>query len=350
LKISRRSVKAVVISSVVALASTLVGVSSAHAAETLNVYAALDYSQDVATAFTAKTGIPVAVTALSTGPLIAKIAAEKNNPQWGIYWADGAEPCASFDLAKQLLPYKPTGVRFGLIGKKLQPTTKAYSVPGYTEMVGVVYNSAKISKPTSWDDLLTAKYKGQVGMNNPSISGPTYPFIAGIMNQLGSEQAGKDYLTKLKANGLQVFDKNSKTLKAMQNGVINVGLVQSSAAISEVNNFKAKPVKGYVPAVTYIKKTTILPSCLAIDSHVSAAQISAAKQFVDFVYSTEAQTIMKASDFGDSLFFPTVLGGTPAPSAGLVPTIASNIVQFVDPYKWGPLQGEVDDWFTKNIA
>jgi len=350
LKISKRAIKAVVFSSAIALTSTLVGVSTSHAVETLSVYAALDYSQDVATAFTAKTGIPVTVTALSTGPLLAKITAEKNNPQWGIYWADGAEPCASFDLDKQLLPYTPADVKFGLVGKKLQPSTKAYNVTGFTEMVGVVYNSSKIAKPKTWDDLTSAAYKGQVGMNNPSISGPTFPFIAGLMNQLGSEQAGKDYLTSLKKNGLQVFDKNSKTLKAMETGVINVGLVQSSAAVTEVNKYKAAPVAGFTPAVTYFSKTTILPSCIAIDARTSAAQQSAAKKFVDFVFTNEAQTIMKASNFGDSLFFPVLQGGVPSASAPAVPTVASNLIQFVDPYKWGPIQGQVNDWFTKNIA
>jgi iron(III) transport system substrate-binding protein len=350
LKISQRAIKTVVISSVVALASTFVGVSTSHATETLNVYAALDYSQDVATAFTAKTGIPVTVTALSTGPLLAKITAEKNNPQWGIYWADGAEPCANFDLEKQLLPYTPTGTKFSLVGKKLQPSPRAYNVTGFTEMVGVLYNSSKIAKPKTWDDLTTAKYKGQVGMNNPSISGPTFPFIAGLMNQLGSEQAGKDYLTSLKKNGLQIFDKNSKTIKAMETGLINVGLVQSSAAITEVNKINAAPVKGFTPAVTYFSKTTILPSCIAIDAHVSAVQQSAAKKFVDFAFSTEGQTIMKASNFGDSLFFPTVQGGVASPAAGAIPTLAANLIQIVDPYKWGPIQGEVNDWFTKNIA
>ena len=59
---------------------------------------------------------------------------------------------------------------------------------------------------------------------------------------------------------------------------------------------------------------------------------------------------MKASNFGDSLFFPVLQGAVPSASAPAVPTVASNIIQFVDPYKWGPIQGEVNDWFTKNIA
>ncbi len=323
---------------------------SAHAADALQLYAALDYSTDVATAFTAKTGIPVNVTALSTGPLLAKITAEKNNPQWGAYWADGAEPCAAFDLDKQLLHYKPKGAHLNAIGQKLAPKSGAYQVPGFTEMVGVVYNSSKVRKPTSWDDLASADFKNQVGMNNPSVSGPTYPFIAGLMEQLGSEAAMKTYLLKLKDNGLRAFDKNSKTLAALNTGVINVGLVQSSAAITEVVNYKAKPVAGLTPAVTYLAKTTVLPSCLAIDGKASAFQQDAAKKFADFVMTSEAVKIMIKSNTGDSLFWPTLLGNNPAAATTTMPSFTSGLIQVVDPYKYAPLQGAVQDWFTKNIA
>jgi len=347
LKISRKlSLSAAV--AVAFFASSLTPV--AHAEDVLQLYAALDYSTDVAKAFTAKTGIPVNVTALSTGPLLAKITAEKNNPQWGAYWADGAEPCAAFDLDKQLLHYKPKGLSLNAIGTKLTPKTYAYLVPGFTEMVGVVYNSSKVRMPTSWDDLASGDFKNQVGMNNPSISGPTYPFIAGLIEQLGSEDAMKSYLLKLKGNGLRVFDKNSKTLAALNTGVINVGLVQSSAAITEVNNYKAKPVAGLTPAVTYLTKTTVLPSCLAIDAKASTFQQNAAKKFADFVMTSEAVTIMEKANTGDSLFWPTLVGRAPASATTKMPTFTSGMVQVVDPYKYALIQGEVQDWFTKNIA
>lgn len=323
---------------------------SAHAADALQLYAALDYSADVAAAFTAKTGIAVNLTALSTGPLLAKITAEKNNPQWGAYWADGAEPCAAFDLDKQLLHYTPKGAHLNAVGQKLAPKNGAYQVPGFTEMVGVVYNSSKVRKPTSWDDLASADFKSQVGMNNPSVSGPTYPFIAGLMEQFGGEAAMKTYLTKLKDNGLRAFDKNSKTLAALYTGVINVGLVQSSAAITAVNNYKAKPVAGLTPEVTYLSKTTVLPSCLAIDGKASAFQQDAAKKFADFVMTSEAVQIMTKSNTGDSLFWPTLLGSKPSIAATRMPSFTSGLIQVVDPYKYAPLQGAVQDWFTKNIA
>lgn len=341
-----------------AIAVLIAGVAStafvapARADDTLNLYAALDYSTNVATAFTAKTGIKVNVVALSTGPLLAKIAAEANNPQWDLYWADGAEPCAAFDLNKQLQAYKVPGLNFNTIGKQLQPSDNSYVAPGYTEMVGVVYNAAKVAAPKSWADLLTPAYKGQVGMNNPSISGPTYPFIAGLMAQLGGEQAGKDYLTQLKANGLIVNAKNGPTLHALEVGQINVALVQSSAGLNEVSTFAAKPVKGYTPKMTFLSKTTILPSCLAIDGKRSASQISAAEQFEKFVMSPDGQAIMTtAAPAGDSLFWPT-LRDTQKSSLLTVQSlsVAGGKVQIVDPYMWGPLQGEIDDWFTKNIA
>jgi iron(III) transport system substrate-binding protein len=217
-------------------------------------------------------------------------------------------------------------------------------------MVGVVYNSSKVRKPTSWDDLASPDFKNQVGMNNPSVSGPTYPFIAGLMEQFGGEDAMKSYLLKLKANGLRAFDKNSKTLAALNTGVINVGLVQSSAAITEVLNYKAKPVAGLTPAVTFLNKTTILPSCLAIDGKASAFQQDAAKKFVDFVMTTEATSIMTKSNTGDSLFWPTLNGRRPAPATLKRPTLASGSVQIVDPYKYALIQGAIQDWFTKNIA
>jgi len=345
-KLHKLSLAAVAAATVLAGSLTPV----AHAADALQLYAALDYSTDVAAAFTAKTGIPVNLTALSTGPLLAKITAEKNNPQWGVYWADGAEPCAAFDLDKQLLHYKPKGAHLNAIGVQLTPKSNAYQVPGFTEMVGVLYNSSKVRKPTSWDDLASPDFKNQVGMNNPSISGPTYPFIAGLIQQFGGEDAMKNYLLKLKANGLRAFDKNSKTIAALNTGVINVALVQSSAAITNVLKYKANPVAGLTPAVTYLSKTTVLPSCLAIDGRASAFQQEAAKKFVDFVMSSEAVAIMVKSNFGDSFFWPTLVGRSPAPSISSMPSLASGLVQIVDPYKYALIQGAIQDWFTKNIA
>jgi ABC-type Fe3+ transport system substrate-binding protein len=51
----------------------------------------------VTKAFTAATGISVNLVDDSTGPLRTEVVAEKNNPQWGVLWADGDTAFAALD-------------------------------------------------------------------------------------------------------------------------------------------------------------------------------------------------------------------------------------------------------------
>src|ERR1017187_4587266 len=56
----------------------------------LVVYSAQGYDSVVTKAFQQATGIPVKLDDDSTGPLLTKVAAERNNPQGGLLWVDGA--------------------------------------------------------------------------------------------------------------------------------------------------------------------------------------------------------------------------------------------------------------------
>ena len=99
-------------------------------------------------------------------------------------------------------------------------------------MAALVYNKTKVTDPpTTWQALLSPQWKGEVGMNDPSQSGPTYPFIAGMMNYLGGVSQGESYFTKLKQNGLVIHPTNGPTLQALTSGQIKLALVQSSAGI-----------------------------------------------------------------------------------------------------------------------
>ena len=57
-----------------------------------------------------------------------------------------------------------------------------------------------------------------VGMNDPSQSGPTYPFVAGMMQYLGGVAKGESYFSKLKANGLVINPTNGPTIQALTAG------------------------------------------------------------------------------------------------------------------------------------
>ncbi len=331
-------------------ATTAIPAAAAASTKTvpLVVYSAQGYDSAMTKAFQAATGIPVSLDDDSTGPLLTKIAAERSNPQWGLLWVDGDTAFAALDRQGQLLDYTPSAP-FTTAGQALVPSDHSYVPTGTTLMAALIYNAAKITQvPTSYQGLLDPVYKGKVGMNDPSQSGPTFPFIAGVMNQLGGESggvaAGESFFSKLKANGLHVFPTNGDTLHALETGQIDMGLIQSSAATGEV--IKAPKSASFDPKIVYLPQPTLLPSAIGIDKGAPAAEQAEAEKFVDYVLSSAGQQVMQSGDpTGDSLYYPVVSGVTPL--SGL-PPFPSNY-QRIDPYFWGPLENQVNTWFDSNI-
>ncbi len=314
----------------------------------LVIYSAQGYDAPVTKAFSAATGIPVDLVDDSTGPLLTKVAAEKNNPQWGALWVDGDTAFATLDQQGQLLDYtSPTALN--QVGQALVPADHSAVPVSTTVMAAVIYNAAKATNvPTSYQDLLGPAYQDLVGMNDPSQSGPTYPFIAGLMNQLGGQSggvaAGENYLRQLKGNGLHVFPTNGDTLHALETGQIAYGLIQSSAATGEVA--KAPKSATFDPKIVYLPKSTLLPGVIGIDKAAPPAVQDEAKKFVEFVLSPAGQQAMQQGDpTGDSLFWPVVPGVNALPALPAFPTA----YQKLDPYFWGPLEGEVNTFFDTTI-
>ncbi len=309
----------------------------------LVVYAAEGYDQAETTAFQAATGIPTKLVDHSTGTLLAKISAEGNNPQWGLLWTDGSEAYAALDAQHMLVKgFEPTTGTLNSLGRSLVPPDKSYVPTGVTIAGALVYNSAVVKNPpTTWKQLLSPQWRGAIGMNNPAISGPTYPFVAGIMKQMGGVSQGESFFRQLKSNGLHVYTTNKVTLTSLLNGTIKLAIVQNSAAIGF--QFKAPQIR-----VAYPSKVAVLPSVIGIDAKAPKAEIAEAKQFANFVYSPKGQQTMLSGDpHGDSLFSPIVNGVSPHPQ---VPVLSSLPTISPNPFVWGPREAGIDQWFTNNVA
>jgi iron(III) transport system substrate-binding protein len=316
--------------------------------EPLVVYSAQGYDQAVTDAFSKATGVPVKLVDDSTGPLLTKIAAEANNPQWGLLWVDGDTAFAALDQQGKLLPYTPS-TPFTPVGQMMVPASHAYVPASATVVAALIYNAAHGAKaPATYEDLLGPDYTGKVGMNDPAQSGPTYPLIAGLMNQLGGQAngvaAGEDYLKRLKANGLHVYPTNGDTLHALETGQITYGLIQSSAAQGEVAT--APKSDDFDPKVIYLPQSTLLPSAMGIDKAASPAVQEAAKKFIEFALSPAGQAAMQSADpTGDSLYWPVVPNVTALPGLPAFPAT----YQRIDPYFWGPLENQVNTFFDNSI-
>jgi iron(III) transport system substrate-binding protein len=293
-------------------------------------------------AFTKATGIPVQLDDNSTGPLLTQIEASKNNPKWGLLWADGDEAFAGLDTQGLLLKGCEPSVSFNALGTSVEPKDQSYVPIGVTLMGIVAYNKQKVKNPpTTYQALESSTWKGQVGMNDPSQSGPTYPLIAGVMNYLGGVPAGEKYFSTLKSNGLVIHPTNGPTLQALTNGQINLALVQSSAAIGAT--FTDKNI-----GLEYLDPATLLPSQIGIDAKASPQVQAEAKQFVEYVLSPAGQKVMQTGDpTGDSLYYPVLTGVNPLPS---LPSLASVKTQTVNPYTWGTQEATINNWFDSNIV
>ncbi len=338
----RNAALAVAAIGLVGLVPTLAELPSASASGVpLLVYSGQDYAAAEVAGFQKATGITTQLSAASFGTSFAAIEAQRNNPQWGILWTDGASPYVELDQQGLLLKgFEPAG--YTTLGKTVIPADKSYVPTGFTTY-NIWYNSQKVTTPPkTWQDLLEPQYKGKVGMFDLAQSGATYVFLSDLGNQLGGEAQLKAYLLKLKANGLHLYYNGaSDELNGLESGQVNVILLQSSNGIAAAEtSSNIKPVyPKYVPA---------LPSIIGIDGKAPAKVLSEAKQFASYVMSPAGQLIMRNSaPHGDSNYWPIVSKAT---SLSVLPKLSSIPVQAVNPIKWAAIEPSFRTWFESKIA
>jgi iron(III) transport system substrate-binding protein len=169
--------------------------------------------------FTAETGIQLEVRYGDSAELAAQILEEGDNVRADVYFGQDAGALGA--LAKEgvtkTLPSDITDL----------VATEYKSVNG--QWVGVsgrgrvfVYDPDKVSEvPTSYKDLMDPSWKGRIGIAPTNASFQT--FITAI-RVLEGEQAAIDFLNAMKQNGV-LFEKNSIIMQAVQDGVVDAGLV-----------------------------------------------------------------------------------------------------------------------------
>lgn len=311
-----------------------------RAAHGLVLYSALDYGPAVAKAFTKKTGIPVTVVDVSTGALLAKVSAEAHRPAWSLVWFDGDLAAAALDKAGLLAQHAVPTLSWTKLGRSLIPSDGSYTPTGLTLAGAFTYHPASLANPPShWPDLLSPAYRGSVGMNNPAISGPMYPMLAGMLSQAGGWPKGQAYVLALKANGLHVYPKNANTLAALRSHDIALAITQSSAAWYVAAKDPSLKVKIPDPAFA-------LPSVIAVAPGLSHEQQAAAQRFIRFAMSPAVQKLRMADGEGDGYYWPVTSNVQPRKS---LPPLSDLSVARLPANDWGPRESRVNSWFSKAV-
>ncbi len=304
-------------------------------------YSAVSYGPMIAKSFTAKTGIPVQVVEMSTGALLARISAQGNNPQWDVAWFDGASAAAGLAGAHLLSTgMVPADIPWTRLGKRMIPPNGAWIPTGYT-LAGVFLHKSGSPAPQRWDDLLEPAWKGKFAMNNPAISGPTYPQVAGWLATHGGWPKGQSFLLALKANDVQVYPKNSNTIHALTTGTVQLAIVQSSAAYALAAQEPGKwQVSLPQPAV-------LLPRVMVFASHLSPKARQEAIAFARYMLSPEAQELAMRKGAPDGYYWP-ITQNAPQPNAGMGNPLQLPLVN-LDPTVWGQRENAVNAWFSREI-
>ena len=232
-------------------------------------------------AFEAKTDVKVNVFAGTTGEITAKIKAEEANPQADVVYLASWSSAAKQDKTGALLEYTPEGA--DKVNPKWVSPTGTFVGRDGSALALVTNTSVLDSVPQDWEDLTDEKYKDQIIMPDPRESGTAADLITAMISEWGEDKTW-EYFDKLFANGMIVQGANGPALDqvtAGSRGVI-LGGVDSSAYSAQA---KGESLEVTIPT----SGTTVTPRPVMIMK--STDNEAAAKAFVDFMFSDEAQEI-----------------------------------------------------------
>jgi iron(III) transport system substrate-binding protein len=229
--------------------------------------------------FERATGITPEVVKLGSADVVARVRAEKDNPQCDVIWSIGGEQLeAESDL---LAPYTPKD------WDKIPDVFKVGTnwLP-YTGIVMVfIVNTDMVPEnltPQSWKDLTDGRLKGEISSARADKSGSSYMQLATVLNVYGEDEGWEIYEDIL-ANFV-LSGSSSAVPRFVNDGEQAVGITLEDNAYRFVQG--GGPVKIVYPS----DGTTAAPDGMALVK--GAPHPEAAKQFIDWALSKEAQEFL----------------------------------------------------------
>lgn len=195
-------------------------------------------------------GVTVNFVRLSSGEALTRLRNERANPQFDIWWGG---PIDSFIAAKQeglLEQYKSPNAA-NLIDPKLMKDPDDYWIGIYVGSLGFATNENYLKQnpdfkaPTSLDELLSPKLKGQIVIAHPATSGTSYTFLCTVM-QIKGEQAGWEFMKKFAQNVLLWTKSGAAPVQNVGKGEAAVGIVFSHDIVAGIE--QGLPLKLTFPA------------------------------------------------------------------------------------------------------
>ena len=275
----------------------VLAVFALSAKKVLHMYTALDVNEAriYIEAFEKDTGIKVEWVRMSAGEILARLKAERKNPQASI-WFGG--PVFEFISAKKA----------GLLERYVSPNAKyipkqymdpdGYWTGFYIGAIGFVSNTEILKElgvepPRSWNDLLKPEFKGRISMAYPYTSGTAYTILATTIAMMGEEKAFQWW----KKFNKQIHHYN----KSGSACVTQVGLGEVAVGIAFAHDIVKKGIsKGYPVVLTFPEGSGNFPIQEGTGYEIGAMALikggpepELAKKFIDWMLTKRAQDLMQ---------------------------------------------------------
>jgi iron(III) transport system substrate-binding protein len=287
-RVARRSADAA--AAVVMVTVVLVAVAGCgrDSGDVLHLYTSLD-SQEAPhyiEAFQEATGIRVRWVRLSAGEALARLEAERNNPQVAV-WFGGPSPEYIVAAERGLLePYQPAGATW--LPEDARDEGGAWT-GFYRGYIGFICNTRfleqrRMACPRSWEALLDPRLAGHVSVAYPYTSGTAYVLVVALLELMGEER-GWEYISRLDA---QVERYNSSGTAA----VTQVGMGEAGVGIAFAHDILKKGIERGYPVELSLPADGAPPEVGAVAVVRGGPRPELARQFVDWLLTPEAQELL----------------------------------------------------------
>ncbi|MDA3950343.1 MAG: ABC transporter substrate-binding protein [Spirochaeta sp.] len=253
----------------------------------LVIYSSVDEAnaKKVLDAFTADTGIEVAFVHLSTGPALARIEAEMNNPQADVWM--GA-PNENHILARDRGLTIPHSSDATMEIPEQFRDANGYWTSFYMNPMAIAVNTEALDRegiaaPTSWEDLTKPEYRGLIQMPSPQSSGTAYNVVTSLVQARG-EDAAFEYMSRLNPNIQTYTSSGTAPSQAVAVGEAPIGIQFTPAFFQFADEgypveviFPSEGVGYEAPAISILK---------------GARNEASARELVDWIVSTAGQNVL----------------------------------------------------------
>jgi ABC-type Fe3+ transport system substrate-binding protein/DNA-binding transcriptional LysR family regulator len=279
-----------------------------------------DFEGVITDRFEADSGRQIDVVQMSGGEILARIAAEANNPQWDVLIYNGSYSFHSLDQQGLLKrDVSPSNINnLNEIGVKHMPENRSWFPIGMAASCVIVYRPDLVKQPpVNYADLADPRFKGMFGMADPAVAAPAYPCVAEFFNSMGKEKA-EGLFTSFFDNGMRVFRTNGPVGRALTAGEISVAMITSQVAYTLKASSEA-PIEIVWPQEG-------APGVIrGVGIQAKTQRPEAAQDFVEWLLKPETQGYLQEAADSDGLFEPTVKNAprrADGPAEGLVYRVA----------------------------